>query len=244
MGAPFWVTYIVLWLICRIAVCAPSDDILQGHTNEEEWWSINIDAGTDIMLNCTEQSLPDLSSWQNMTWVLPDMTLIPREGQREFTTQDGVVNMAVSADGELLAISNIQEDFFGLYYCVVFSDTNTFFVTRRGINMEWSYREEIWDKYQMYIVIIGITAGLFAALAIAIAVVALWCKRSAERQEEHSTRSTSEVVKTDLSHVYVNGNASAVRARPGKNTATKELPLVEIIPREKANLDCNSQTKM
>lgn len=189
------------------------------HSEEVTWTDINVPVGSDFTLNGTENSIPYSKQWRDMTWALPDLTLMPRGSSAEFPTPDGTVTMQVSDNGELLHVQNIQKAYFGLYYCLILDNNVTFHVTRRGVNMEYHYADDVIKRYQRYLLITGITAGLLAAVAIIAIVLTVW-RHHRDKNEEDDGEDTTEIVKKEQTPAYHN---PTVRARTRANNTDKAL---------------------
>lgn len=209
---------------------------MTSHSDDDTWWSIDVPIGSDFTLNGTENHIPYSTQWREMVWVLPDLTMMPRGSKREFHSPDGTVSMEVSHKGDLLHVWNLQKSHFGLYYCLILDNNTTFHVTRRGVNMEYHFADDVIKRYQRYLVITAITAGLLALVAILLMAVTYWCHRR-DKEEERDTEGDRTEIVDHKRQAPVNSNRMAeikyrVRSLVGKEKTVSDSPVCSPSPNE------------
>jgi len=110
-------------------------------------------------------------------------------------------NIFVSPDGWMLTVRNVTREFHGIYHCVMLTDTDDIFMVKWGINMKGPYFVDLWDKYEMN-VIIGFSA-MAGFLVMAAIVLGVYHFRWIDPVQEKDN--TSEVKVAHINQGYLNG---------------------------------------
>ncbi|KAK2159287.1 hypothetical protein LSH36_155g04091 [Paralvinella palmiformis] len=135
----------------------------------------HLSPGSSRILNCSQSGSPPVDTWVNVTWILPNLSLIQRG--RNHTLADDTM-FVLSDDGELLIFENLQPKWYGDYYCVVLHREPNFYVKKFGLNSSFYYAAELHRQYERTILILAVASGSLLALITLIFSVVVWCRKT------------------------------------------------------------------
>ena len=136
-------------------------------------------------------------------------------------------NIMVSEDAWTLTVRNVTPDFFGIYHCVMLRDDGTLYLVKWGINMKGPYFQNLWDKYEMN-VIIGFSA-MGGFLVLAGLVIGVYQFRWIDPDEELKKQAKKEAEEKEEGKVaylnggYVEGEYQDLKAEMGEKGYYEEV---------------------
>ena len=160
--------------------------------------------GSSTVLNCSQSGSPAVVTWINVTWILPNLTLIQRG--HNHTLKDDTI-FVLSEDGECLSVDNLQPKWYGDYYCVVLHREPNFYVKKIGLNSSYYYAAELHRQYERTIILLALASGTLLAFVTLVFSAVVWCKktrfyeqRKRETKLSVESKKTSTVLSLDYSY--------------------------------------------
>ncbi|XP_041358862.1 uncharacterized protein LOC121375460 [Gigantopelta aegis] len=148
-----------------------------------------------------------------VSWLLPDNTILKQGQMRKKVT--------VSSDGYNLTVSDINDDIFGYYYCIVLmkpvnGKPSEIKSIQFGLNIDGADFSDLHERYRKSAIIGGIAAAVMAAVFGVGCLV--WHYKYASKRDDRN----SSIEKKHKSHIQVYENAVYEVAVDDKEVANDE----------------------
>ena len=144
--------------------------------NSSEAFEIKAEFGTNVSLYCHNWHYPETESGTVNFWIRPDLTIMSPGEKEEADSREGVSAWAVSGDGMVMQLTNIDEVHFGFYYCIRRIEAEgKDVVIKKALNYKGAYYGDLWERYQENVIIGGICVGVIIVLVLLACMIDQFC---------------------------------------------------------------------
>lgn len=182
-------SYLTVFVVC-IIICIDANDIKEPYFKK-------------VTLECKDSDVNatkiDLSNIHTRQWIFPSGKTYVDDNTAPICRREKCWEM--DSSGFNVTIKRINDEDFGVYYCVIVMKNNSIYIIRKGLNVDGPYYGDLLAKYTENAKIGGIAAAVLFVLLGGSCF--LWTCRYNKRKNIKSERN-GDLTDISMVHAYDN----------------------------------------